>query len=287
MSITIGSNIASLQAQRRLGLANIGVNASLERLSSGQRINRAADDAAGLAISSALRADTRVASAAVRNANYGVSAIAIADSGLEAITYILTRMGELAEQSANGVYTTAQRSPLNNEFLALASEIERIATTTTFNNITLLSGSSNLTLQVGFDSYSTSQITIASVQGTLETLGLASAGSLTFSITANDLSDAGIAARTALAAVQNAIDQVAKRRGELGATESRLHTAIDSLQVARENYEVASSRITDADVAQETANLLRLTIVQQSSTAILAQANQQPQLAYQLLNIRS
>ncbi|RIL04458.1 MAG: flagellin FliC, partial [Proteobacteria bacterium] len=132
MAITIGSNISSLQAQRRLSVATDALGRTFERLSSGQRINRASDDAAGLAIADSLRANQRVATVAIRNANDGISSIAIADSALGQIGEVLSRLAELAEQSANGVFSTTQRSALANEFVALGSEIERIATTTTF-----------------------------------------------------------------------------------------------------------------------------------------------------------
>ena len=285
MSITIAANIASLSAQRRLGQATRGVETSLSRLSSGQRINSAADDAAGLAIADSLKNQTRLANAAVRNANYGVSAITVADSGLDAITGVLTRMAELAEQSANGVYSIGQRSPLQAEFAALASEIERIAITTKFNKVNLLSNGSNIVVQVGFKSFSTSQITIAGVRGTLQSLALASSGSsaLTYSINGATTDAAQVAARTALAMITQAIDAIGTARGTLGAAESRLSTAINNLEVAKENFASAEGRIREADVASETANLLRYNIVQQSAAAVLAQANQQPQLALKLL----
>ena len=158
MALTLGSNIASLKAQRTLAISTEGLSRTYERLSSGQRINRASDDAAGLAIADSLKADQRVAGVAIRNANDGISTIAIADSALGQIGDVLSRLSELAEQSANGTYSTAQRSALANEFVALGSEIERIATVTKFNGVVLLSGGNQIVLQVGFNSASTSQI---------------------------------------------------------------------------------------------------------------------------------
>jgi flagellin len=151
MPITLGSNIVSLQAQRRLAEASLRLSDVFEKLSSGQRINKASDDAAGLAIADSLRADQRLASVAIRNANDGVSVVAIADGALAQISAVLTRMAELAEQSANGVFSNDQRSALQNEFVALGSEIQRIADTTTFNGVKLLSGTSSITLQIGLD----------------------------------------------------------------------------------------------------------------------------------------
>lgn len=285
MGITLGSNIASLKAQRTLGISTERLSRTFERLSSGQRINRASDDAAGLAIADSLKASQRVATVAIRNANDGISTIAIADSALGEIGNVLSRLAELAEQSANGVFSTTQRSALSNEFVALASEIERIATTTQFNGVTLLSGGSTLTLQVGFNSQSTSQISFTGVQGTLQALGLAGAGTsvLSYSIQAGSVDAAQSASRAALDAINSAITSLASTRGTLGATESRLQVAINSLTVARENFAAAESRIRDVDVASEAAELTRLNILQQAGAAVLAQANQQPSLALSLL----
>ena len=285
MPVTLGTNIASLQAQRRLGSASDGLAATFEKLSSGQRINRASDDAAGLAIADALRADQRVANVAIRNANDGISTIAIADSALSEIGNVLSRLAELAEQSANGVFSVNQRSALTNEFVALASEVERIANTTEFNGVKLLSGNSTLTLQVGFDSGSTSQISYTGVQGTLNALGLAgtNSSSLVYSINGSSIEAGQSASRAALDAVNRAIDSLATTRGTLGAAESRLRVAINNLSVARENFAAAESRIRDVDVASEAAELTRLGILQQAGAAVLAQANQQPALALNLL----
>lgn len=286
MAVTIGSNIASLQAQRRLGIATDSLGRTFEKLSSGQRINRASDDAAGLAIADSLRADQRVATVAIRNANDGISTIAIADSALGQIGNVLSRLAELAEQSANGVFSTTQRSALQNEFSALASEIERIAVTTEFNGVKLISGGNQLTLQVGFNSGSTSQISFNGVQGTLQALGLAATGrsNLTYSISGSTIELGQSASRAALDAINTAITSLASQRGVLGATEARLNVAITNLTVARENFAAAESRIRDVDVASEAAELTRLSILQQAGSAVLAQANQQPSLALSLLS---
>lgn len=285
MGLSLGSNIASLQAQRKLAQTTQQLGGSYEKLSSGQRINRASDDAAGLAIADALKADQRIAGVAIRNANDGISTIGIADSALSEIGNVLSRLAELSEQSANGVFSTTQRSALQNEFTALASEIERIAVTTTFNGVALLSGGSQLTLQVGFNSASTSQISFSGVQGTLASLGLAQANSsaLTYSISGISISEGQVASRSALDSVRAAISSLASTRGALGAVESRLNVAINNLSVARENFAAAESRIRDVDVASEAAELTRLGILQQAGASILAQANQQPSLALSLL----
>jgi len=286
MPITINTNIPSLNAQRRLGNSTASLTKTFERLSSGLRIVRAADDAAGLAIADTLRADQRIASVAIRNANDGISLITIADGALSEMGSVLTRMAELSEQSANGVLTSTQRSALNGEFVALASEIERIAVTTNFNGLKLLSGGSQVDLQIGFDSKSTSQIGFSGVDGTLAALGLAPSGSsnLTYSINASTTIAGQAAAKSALDAVKLAISSLVTNRGTLGAAESRLNVTITNLQVARENFAAAESQIRDVDVAAEAANLTRLNILQQAGAAVLAQANQQPQLALQLLS---
>lgn len=285
MPITVGTNISSLKAQRTLALSTDSLSRTFERLSSGQRINRASDDAAGLAIADSLRATSRVAGVAIRNANDGISTIAIADSALGEIGNTLSRLAELAEQSANGVFSVTQRSALSNEFVALASEIERIATVTEFNGVKLLSGGGALVLQVGFNSGSTSQISYTGVQGTLQALGLATAGSsaLVYSITGTDIATGQSASRLALDAINGAIASLASTRGTLGATESRLQVAINGISVARENFLAAESRIRDVDVASEAAELTRLGILQQAGSAVLAQANQQPSLALSLI----
>lgn len=284
MAISIGSNVTSLQAQRRLDITAGNLSQAYNKLSSGYRINRGADDAAGLAIAESLKAQSRITGQAIRNTNDGISTIAIADGALGEVSNILARLAELASQSANGTLSTTQRSVVSNEFVALSSEIERIAQVTEFNGIKLLSGTQQITIQVGTGSGSSSQIGYTNQLATLQGIGLGTAaGALTYSINGatNDL--AATAARLALDAVYAAIYSVGASRGFLGGVESRLTTAIANLGVARENLVAAESRIRDVDVAEEAANLTRLNILQQAGTAILAQSNQLPSLALQLL----
>lgn len=285
MPVTINTNIASLGAQRRLAVSTSALEKTYQRLSSGLRIVRASDDAAGLSIADSLRADQRIAAVAIRNANDGISLVSIADGALAEIGNVLARMAELSEQSANGVLSVAQRSALANEFVALGSEMERIAMTTEFNGLQLLSGGAQVDLQIGFNSRSTSQIGFSGVQATLASLGLAAAGTsaLTFSINAATTTTGQAAARSALDAVKAAIGSLVTNRGTLGATESRLQVTLNNLQVARENFASAESQIRDVDVAAEAAELTRLNILQQAGAAVLAQANQQPSLALSLL----
>jgi flagellin len=285
MAINMRTNLPGLAAQRNVGAVTDRLNMSYQRLASGMRINRASDDAAGLAIAENLRADSTLATVAIRNANDAISVIAIADQAIGQISNILNRLAELSQQSANGVYDVTQRSALQNEFTALTSEIERIAVTTTFNGIDLLSNGQSLAFQVGFDGSSLSQLTYNGINATLQAIGLADVGSSasTYSISASTELDAQSAARNALEAISRALASVNRNRGNLGALESRLSTSINNLQVARENFKAAESQIRDLDVAQEAAELTRLNILQQAGAAVLAQANQQPAIAIQLL----
>jgi flagellin len=195
-------------------------------------------------------------------------------------------MAELSEQAANGTLSSTQRSALNQEFVALGSEISRIANTTTFNNLQLLSGGASVRLQVGFDSGTNSQIQFTGINGTLDSIGLAASGSEQLSVSlvaAGNNQTQQNSALSALEAVKSAISSLTSTRGQLGAAESRLSVAVNNLQVARENFASAESQIRDVDVAEEAARLTRLNILQQAGAAVLAQANQQPALALALL----
>lgn len=283
MPLSVASNIASVRAQGQLNKTNQALGKTFQRLSSGLRINSASDDPAGLIMADSLRNDAKLAAVAVRNANDGISLTSIADSALEEVGNILQRMAELATQSANGTFTNVQRSALASEFVALGSEIERIAKTTTFNNINLLSNSGNISIHVGLTN-SNNLITIGSVVGTLQALGLGTAGgALTYSIIDTTTGFAAAAAAAATSILTTAINTVGNLRGTLGAAESRLTSAINYLTVARENFVAAEARIRDADIAKEVAEMVRLQVLQQAGTAVLAQANQQPSVVLALL----
>jgi flagellin len=274
----------SMSASIWLDRASNRVSKSLERLASGQRINRASDDAAGLAIASRLEADQRIAGIAMRNISDGISYLSTAGSSLEEISSILARMSELASQSASGVYTVAQRTALAAEFVALGSEIERIAAATEFNSVKLLSNSASISVQAGIRGDANSSVFLQSVLGTLQSMSLGNAtGALTYSIMGTTVAYSQSAAQAALNAVNTAIDTVASARGVLGASESRLSFALNNLSSARENYTLAASQIRDVDVAAETAELTRNSIIQQSATAMAAQANLSAQIILRLL----
>jgi flagellin len=274
MALVVNNNIASINAQRNLGLSTSQLEGSVARLSSGLRITRAADDAAGLGISETLRAQVRSINQAVRNANDGISLLQIADGGAANIGNLLARMRELAAQSASGILGANERSFLDQEFVALRSEIERISSVTEFNNVKLLSGSENdsLSMQIGFRS---------SANDTL-TLSLNDLDTNTLSLTNVNVSTSGNAV-SALANIDNAISAVASARANIGSLQNRLDAAVQNLQVASENVTAAESRIRDADIAFETAKFVRNQILVSAGTSILAQANTLPQQALALL----
>jgi flagellin len=268
MAVTVGVNAGILRVAREVSASSEELNKSFVRLSSGQRITKASDDAAGLAVAESLRVKTRIAAVALRNANDGISAVSIADNALGQISSILQRQSELATQAANGTFSTTQRSVI-----------------AAFNGVQLISGTGQVTLQVGLDTTSVSQLTIQNAAGTLQALGLAATGSsaLTYSLSGTSTPFSQSAAREALAAVTAAIDTLSSRRGTLGVLETRLNTTINSLAVQRENQSAAETRIRDLDVAEEAATLTRQTILQQVGASVYGQANQSPRIALALL----
>jgi flagellin len=280
MGLRINTNIASLNAQRNLGNSQVELQRSLDRLSSGLRITRAGDDAAGLAISESLRAQVRGLGQAQRNANDGISVLQTAEGALNEISSILIRLRELAVQSAStGGISNNERSFLSNEFSALQSEITRISNATQFGGRKLLdgslSGTNNLTFQVGiFNDSTVDRFSISIGNSTASGLG----------ITAQQASvSTAIAAQNALAVIDTALTSVSTIRGNLGAAGNRLQSTINNLAVSIENISAANSRIRDVDVAAETANLTRAQVLQQAGIAVLAQANVSAQAALTLL----
>ncbi len=279
MALVINTNAASLIAQRNLAVNNSALSKSVQRLSSGLRINSAADDAAGLSISEKLTAQIRSISVAVRNSQDGVSLAQVAEGGLTEIGSILTRMRELAEQASNGTLGTSERSALDNEYSQLISEIDRISNVTEFNGIKLLDGSQSgtgVTLQVGFQNTTNDRINFFSGVAATNTTQLGVTGIFA------TISSAGNA-QSALTQIDSAISTVAQRRGTLGAIQNRLDSTVSNLRVASENLTSANSRIRDADFAYETAQFTKNQILVQAATSILAQANVLPQNALQLL----
>lgn len=277
MGFSIVTNTASLNAQRNLGRTQQALSANLGRLSSGLRINAAADDAAGLAISERLRAQIRGLQQAERNAMDGVSLIQTAEGAMNEISGILTRMSELSVQAANGTLSATDRSFLQDEFAALRSEIDRIAEVTEFNGRSLLDGSSTqVTFQVGIDDSVNDRISV-----TLTDVHASQLGSTT-AVSALNISTV-TGARQAMTTLDEAINDISSGRATLGAAQNRLQVTIANLGSARENAAAANSRIRDVDVAEETASMTRNSILMQAGISVLAQANQMPALALSLL----
>ena len=269
MALTINTNIASLNAQRNLNTSQSALKTSLQRLSSGLRINSAKDDAAGLAIAEKMSSQSRGMTVAMRNANDGISVAQTAEAGLSTVSTHLQRMRELATQAASGQYDDANRGALDKEFTALASEVARAMDATNFNGTKLLNGSySSVNFQIGATTGSESKIAI--------TISSVDVSSLT------SISDVA-AATAAMSALDTAINTVSNSRADLGALQSRFETSIAALQVTSENMSASRGRILDADFAAETANLSRTQILQQAGTAMVAQANQLPQGVLALL----
>jgi flagellin len=285
MGLGLKTNLISLNAQSYLSQTTSRLNQRFERLSSGLRVNRSSDDAAGLGIAEGLRSDARVAAVSVRNASDGISAITIADSALGQISNMLNRLLELAQQSSTATYGNEQRQALQSEYLALTSEIERVALTTEFDGTYLLSGGSTVAFQVGFDGSSISWFSMSNVQATLAELGLADIGSSVpmYSLVAGTDLESIEASRSALGALTDAVSRLSRSRGSLGAVQSRLESTIQHLSVARESFKSSESGIMDADVAEESAEMAKETIRQQAGAAVLAQANLQPRLVLDLL----
>ena len=274
MALVINTNVQSLNAQRNLSSTQKSLSTSMQRLSSGLRINSASDDAAGLAISENMRANIRSMNQAARNANDGVSLLQTAEGALNETSNILTRMRELATQAATGTVSSDQRTYIDNEFTQLKSEINRIASATQFNGSNLLQGTATATVsfQVGSGNSTNDRIGVTIGAADTSTIGVGTAS----------VSDVA-GAQAALTQIDTAIQSVSSSRGNLGAVQNRLQSTINNLQVAVENTSAAESRIRDVDVAAETAALTRNQVLTQAGTAILSQANQVPQTALSLL----
>jgi flagellin len=270
--LTVNTNVSSINAQRNLAHTQVSLNQSLQRLSSGLRINSAADDAAGLAISEGMKAQIRSMNQAARNANDGVSMVQVAEGSLNEVSNLLGRMRELATQAATGTVAQSQRSYISSEYDHLVSEITRIASATAFNGIHMLQAATTTTIQVGTGNQTYDRIDVATAAMTATGLGVA----------AGDI-NTSVAAQGALDTLDQAISTVSAQRANLGAAQNRFQSVINNLQVAVENTSAAQSRIADADIAAETANMTRANILTQAGTAILAQANQAPQAALKLL----
>ena len=266
MPSTINTNVASLNAQRNLDVSHDSLATSMQRLSSGLRVNSAKDDAAGLAIADRMNTQVRGIQVAIRNANDGISLSQTAEGALATMTDALQRMRELAVQAQNGSNGTGDRANLDTEYQQLSAEITRIAVQTKFNGVAIVgAGAGAQVFQVGpngGDTLTVTTSTVTTVTGGVTTVATASA---------------------AMAAIDKALDTISTSRATYGAAMSRFGFAISNLMITGENQSAARGRIMDADFAAETANLSRAQILQQAGTAMVAQANQLPQQVMKLL----
>jgi flagellin len=276
MGLRIATNVAAINAHKNLGMNSLGLNKTMERLSSGFRINRASDDAAGLAISENLRAIIRGLRQADRNANDGISLVQIAEGSLNEVSSTLIRLRELALQGASDTIGDTERRFLDVEYQQLKSEIERITESTNFNGYDLLNGTGGvIDIQVGVhnDPFKDRvSFNAAAANSTLSALGMIAENVATKE-----------AAQMSLTTVDNALTSVNAIRANFGALQNRLVSTSQNLKVADENFSAANSRIRDTDVAAETSEMTRFNILQQAAVSVLGQANSYQQLALKLL----
>lgn len=273
--MSIRTNVSSLNAQRNLFQTSASLDSAFSRLSSGFRITRAGDDAAGLGVSVNLQAQIRSLSQASRNAQDGLSVVQTAEGGMDEISNLLTRMRELSMQAASDGIGNTERGYIQDEVTQVINEIDRIANATEFNGTKLLDGSaSTLDFQVGIRNVAANdRISFTTVDATAATLG----------VDTIDVSTGKAAAQTALDTIDTALQTLSSTRSTLGAVGNRFQSAIATIQNAHENLSAANSRIRDVNVAEETSRLSRAQVRMQAGVAVLAQANQMPQLALRLL----
>jgi len=275
MSLSIRTNVASLDAQRNLGNTQSALDSSISRLSSGMRITKAGDDAAGLGISTNLEAQVSSYNQAGRNANDGISVAQTAEGSLNQVSNILSRLRELAMQSASDGVGTDGRTAIKNEATQLTGELDRINATTEFNRANIFGASNALNFQVGIRGTTNDTIAIDTTNMKVDSASLAVDGI--------DLGTDAATSALALASIDSAISTVSGFRADLGAVGNRLQSAVSTIQTASENLSAADSRIRDVDVAEETSKLSRSQILAQAGISVLAQANQMPQMALKLL----
>ncbi len=276
MSVRINTNVMAINAQRNLAMNQVSMAKVFERLSSGLRLNRAADDAAGLAISEKLSAQVRGLAQASRNAQDGISMIQTAEGALIEQHSILQRMRELIIQGGTATVTSSDKTQIQSEITALQSELTRIANVTTFNGLSLLDGTLSASVLAGANGTSSESITVQI------TTAHTSAG-LVVDSTAVDVTSSGLTTSAMVSSIDAAIATVSTSRASLGALQNRLEHTVASLGVAVENLSGSRSRIRDADIADETSNLVTFQILAQAGTAVLSQANAAPQSVLALL----
>ncbi len=281
MAATINTNLMSMTAQRNSSASQSALATSMQRLSSGLRVNTAKDDAAGLGIAERMNAQVKGMNVAIRNANDGVSMAQTAEGALSKVGDMLQRMRELAVQARNGTNNTSDKDSLNQEYGELAKEIDRVIKGTTFNGKAILASdaATTATFQVGAGTTSNDVISVKFTDMSSDT----KITSVSTSASSNSISTDAAGVATVIQNLDNAIDKINSERSVLGATQSRFDAVISNLQISVENQAAARSRIMDADFAAETANLSRAQVLQQAGSAMIAQANQLPQQVLSLL----
>ena len=277
MAQTINTNVMSLNAQRNLNKTSDSLATTVQRLSSGLRINSAKDDAAGLAISQRMTTQVNGMTVAIRNANDGISLAQTAEGALGSIGDNLQRIRELAVQAANGTNNSSDQASLQKEIDQLKAEIDRVVNNTKFNDTDLLSSSGTISIQVGANATADDKIDIQLIDVTGALSGITASGFTVAGMTAGD------GASGVIDALDNALTTISNARAELGAVQNRFTSVISNLSVNSENLSASRGRITDADYAAETAELTRTQILQQAGTAMLAQANTLPNTVLKLL----
>ena len=281
MSLSINTNIASINAQRNLSGSQASLSTSMQRLSSGLRINSSKDDAAGLSIAERMNSQVRGMNVAIRNSNDGISLAQTADGALAQVGNSLQRMRELAVQARNSTNSSSDKNSLNKEFGQLQAEITRVLGGTTFNGKHMLGAdATTLQFQVGANTTTDDTVSVKTTNMTTDTTMTAVTQSTQSAI---DSTNDATAIGTVIDNIDKAIDSVNDTRATFGATQSRFDSIISNLQSGVENQSAARSRIMDADFASETANMSRANVLQQAGTAMIAQANQQPQQVLSLL----
>lgn len=279
MALTVRTNVASIRAASQLNNTQGQLTNSLERISSGLRVNRAADDSAGLSVATRMDADNQSLKQAIRNANDGISMVQTAEGGLNEIYNIMTRMRELSVQASNETYNSTDRSQMNTEYSQLVGEMKRLVSIAQFNHTNILNATGGYTLQIGIQNNADNQLTVNLTQlnATLGALGLTGAF--------QSISAATIAsAQNNIAALDTAMQEVNTRRSYLGAIQNRLENALNEATNYSENLSSSSSQIMDVDYAEESARMTRFQIMQQAGVAALGQAKSIPQSIVSLLS---
>jgi flagellin len=280
MALTVRTNIASIRASNSLNKTQSSLTSSLERISSGLRVNRAADDAAGMSVATRMESDNTSLKQAIRNANDGISMIQTAEGGLNEIYNILVRMRELSVQASNETYNSSDRALIDTEFKEMALEIKRIASIANFNRQDILSATTTFTLQIGIQNNTDNQLNIA-----LSTIA-ATFGAL--SLNTNNIAASGITtltrAASSITVLDKALNAVNTRRARLGSFQNRLENALNEATNYSENLASSASQIMDVDYAEESANMTRYQIMQQAGVAALGQAKAIPQSVVSLLS---